>query len=110
MPQYKRIQYGLKQYGLFQPAGNNPEIVGRWQFVRSRFGYRRDGATFWLYLHTAVALPGKITRFRLSASTGDTIYEESRDLPGAYRRVRLSSNLNPKPIESGIFTMKGADA
>lgn len=99
MPQYKNTQYGLKQYGAFlpiSPGGKNRN----WQFIKSRCGYRRKGKTFWLYTHTPVSFHGKTTKIRIKANDKKWIQEETIQLKGTMRHIRLSSNRYDETIYS----------
>ena len=109
MPQYKQTQYGLKQYGIFQSGGVTPEIKGHWQFVRSRFGLRRNGRTFWLYQHTPVSIQGKVTRLRIQTNQGETLYQKNWQVDGVPKHLRLRANNQSEAIESIALTMKGAE-
>ena len=91
MPQYKRTQYGLKQYGTFIPT-TDPQQSGRWRFVRARFGVRQNGQTFWLYQHTPVQVNSRVKRIRLRDNTGDSLTETYVTRSGYASRVRLTAN------------------
>ena len=101
MPQYKNVQYGLKQYGVFQTTTPGSESKTRWQFIRSRFGAVRKGNTFWLYTHRPATLKGAVTKLRIKTNTSNWIQEETVRVPGKAVRVRLSSNASSQPLTSG---------
>ena len=107
MPQYKKFQYGLKQYGRYLVKTENPSLQGHWRFVRSRFGVRRNGTTFWLYQHTAQSVAGKTQKLRIGTNLGEWIIEEKISLKGQKTAVRLSSNLQKDPIEAHAQQWKG---
>lgn len=101
MPQYKNVQYGLKQYGVFQTTTPGGGSNTRWQFIRSRFGAVRKGHTFWLYTHRPATLTGAVTKLRIKTNTSGWIQEETIHVPGKAIRVRLSSNTSNQPLTSG---------
>lgn len=107
MPQYKKVQYGLKQYGRYLVETENPNLQGHWQFMRSRFGVRRAGKIFWLYQHTAQTVQGKTEKLRIGTNFGEWVVEERLSLKGQKTLVRLSSNLQKEPIESHAQQWKG---
>lgn len=101
MPQYKHIQYGLKQYGLFRPEGPGQNTKTRWEFIRSRFGAIRKGHTFWLYTHKPATIKGNISKIRIKTNQGTWMQEEAVTVKGKPIKVRLSSNVSPQKITSG---------
>lgn len=99
MPQYRLTQYGLGQYGYHQtgPGGESGQHT-KWRFIRSRFGIRRDGKTFWLYQHQPVTFMGEARKLRLKTNLGETIQQEQFTIQGGYPKIRLTSNLSTEPI------------
>lgn len=104
MPQYKNVQYGLRQYGLFQTGGTTGPGDGtktRWRFIKSRFGAVRKGHTFWLYTHNPATIQGTVTKLRIKTNQGSWLQEETVQVTGKPLTVRLSSNVSLQKIVSG---------
>ena len=91
MPQYKKIQYGLKQYGLFIPTTGSGR-GSRFQFIKARFGIVKRGKTYWLYQHPSVTVKGVTSKLRLTTNKGERITEEQMELPGRHPLLRIKAN------------------
>lgn len=106
MPQYKDVQYGLRQYGLFQTGGTTGPGSGtktRWHFIKSRFGAVRKGHTFWLYTHNPATIQGTVSKLRIKSNQGDWLQEETLQIAGKAFKVRLSSNASSASVTSGTL-------
>lgn len=91
MPQYNRIQYGLKQYGLFLPTTD--VVPGfSYQFVEARMAVQINGKRVWVYQHAPVDVPGEPQILRLKTNQGETLYERTIVLREKKQKMRLRSN------------------
>lgn len=106
MPQYKRIQYGRKQYGTYISI-DQPEGTSRWQFIRSRFGIRKDGNTYWIYQHSAVEVKGKVEKLRLSTNLKEQLYMKQINVNHPYTKIRMKTNQQNKWLVSERKTIGG---
>lgn len=93
MPQYNRMQYGLKQYGLFLPIDDTTPGFN-FEFIEARMGAKVAGEMIWVYQHRPIEVLGETSAFRLRTSTGETLYEKSIQVRKNSPQMRMRSNVD----------------
>lgn len=110
MPQYKRKQYSLKQYGKYEEISSQHFYYGNGKMPRARISLKLNNGSFiTIYQHRPIKLQEKHEKLRVRTNTGETNYIQSVIIKGNYP-VRIKSNLNKQPdsiITDNIFLKKG---
>lgn len=112
MPKYKRKQYSLKQYGIYETKDSSSFYILFGEFKRARIKIKlKNGYNIWVYQHSPIQMIGKYDKIRITTNTNDRIFSQSFSYPGNHqvriRTISKSNNNKNETISSKIMIAKG---
>lgn len=112
MPKYKRKQYSLKQYGIYETKDSSSFYILFGEFKRARIKIKlKNGYSIWVYQHSPIQMIGKYDKIRITTNTNDRIFSQSFSYPGNHqvriRTISKSNNNKNETISSKMMIAKG---
>lgn len=112
MPKYKRKQYSLKQYGIYETKDSSSFYILFGEFKRARIKIKlKNGYSIWVYQHSPIQMIGKYDKIRITTNTNDRIFNQSFSYPGNHqvriRTISKSNNNKNETISSKMMIAKG---
>lgn len=112
MPKYKRKQYSLKQYGIYETKDSSSFYILFGEFKRARIKIKlKNGYSIWVYQYSPIQMIGKYDKIRITTNTNDRIFSQSFSYPGNHqvriRTISKSNNNKNETISSKMMIAKG---
>ena len=114
MPRYKRKQYSLKQYGIYETTDSSSFYIFLGTFKRARIKVKlKNGYSVWVYQHSPIQIIGKYDKIRITTNTNDRVFSQSFSYPGNHqvriRTIDKKNNNKNETISSKMMVVKGEE-